>query len=157
MTNNLPKNVPPGKPRNVKPSPKMKKLIEILQDTMDNPGFTWGQALLDAGYSESVSKAPSNIRRSKTFQEMAPHLVENSSDIATLAGAELKRRMSPDNVAKEKTSDINNVLYNTIKLGRLLNDEATSISKNTKEDMRELTDDELREMSGEIIDVEANE
>tara|TARA_R110000850_G_scaffold208918_1_gene334956 strand:- start:1649 stop:2113 length:465 start_codon:yes stop_codon:yes gene_type:complete len=148
------------KERTVTPTAKQMGLIKVLQKQIDNPDreFTWSAALKEAGYTESMQRSPSNVYRAKAFREYVPKLVETTASIASLAGKELARRMSPGNIESERTNDIRNVMKDSITLGRLMNDESTSNSKTTKEDFKGLSDAELYEMSqGEVVDVEVND
>ena len=127
---------------------------------IDNPSadFVWGKALKEAGYTEAMQRSPSNVYRAKAFREYVPRLVETTATIASLAGKELSRRMSAGNIEKERTNDIRNVMKDSITLGRLMNDESTSNSKSTKEDLRGLSDAELHEMAtGEVVDVKVED
>lgn len=84
------------------PTPKQQKLIKILSDNLGKVGSTktLGQMILEAGYTESMSKNPAMIFQSETIKEGLRDFVSMLDDKRRLAITHLTEKKLEESDAR---------------------------------------------------------
>jgi len=109
-------------------TPKQEKLINLISENLGNPENTrtLGELMLEAGYSESMSKSPYQIIGSETIQEGIKPIIDQLEEIRQKAIVALKEK----DPTGEPYKDIASVLDTITKNIQLLSDKPTEINKN---------------------------
>jgi hypothetical protein len=87
-----------------KPSLKQQN---VAQQILENPGISYRQAMLNAGYSENTASDPSNLTESDTWQElMDKHFPDETLAKKVQEGLEANRVISAQVVVKSDNPNV---------------------------------------------------